>query len=212
MRPALSSRCTRLSIGQRSRSLRLCHSILAHSVRLGSSIVGHPTRPLCRPQTIKPNPYESQPGQFDRSFENMTGTLESRMIFTQHNFVKGCIYDVVVGEESQSQLKRVAEQQYHGREEAKPAARAARSYFTDADLSPEALHVRSPNLKVAQHAARQAYDENILKVSREEVDFYYAPDTMKQCMQRRAGILACIVGACTMTLCGWRRLSSYMRD
>lgn len=169
------------------------------------------TRVLRRPQTIKPNPNEAVSGQFDRSFEKMTATIEERLPLRQRNVLHGSLYDTLFGEESEQAQKEAAQDDIHGREAEKPAARQARSYFSDADLSPEALHVRSPRLKVAMNQQRLKYDKSVLKTTKEAPEYYYAEKTLEEKQRRRMGIIGvCLVlgGGSTWAL---SRLGAYMR-
>lgn len=167
---------------------------------------------LYRPQAVKPNPFHTESGKFDQSFEKMTERIESRMPMRERQVLSGSIYDHAFGEESEEAMKRAAHDDVFGTEPEKPAARMARSYFTDADLSPEALHVRSPRLKVAQHINRQQYDKNILKTSREPASYYYPMESLAE--KRRRGRRLAMVWLVMLAVMLWQlyRLAIYMRD
>ena len=169
------------------------------------------TRLLRRPQTIKPNPNEATSGHFDKSFEKITETIEARLPFRQRHVAVGNIYDVNFGERTEHDMYKEAEEDLQGREREKPAAKQARSYFTDEDLSPEALHVRSPRLKVAQNIQRQNYDKRILKTTAEAAEYYY-PVLSKEQRQRRNAMLAAGWGAAGLAaFVGLRKAGTYMR-
>lgn len=163
-----------------------------------------------RSRSIKPNPFETKGGRFDTSFEKLTAGIEEVLPLSDRHLKRGTVHDRLFGEEAQNDTKRLAEGQMVGREEETPAARQARSYFSDEDLSPEALHVRSPRLKVAQRAARPTYDKKILKVSKEADQYYYtepSPESIKK--RQRLTFVACVsFGA--VTFCAWEALSAYM--
>nr|CAJ2480462.1 unnamed protein product [Leishmania braziliensis] len=179
---------------------------------LTSSVgVMRPTRLLRRPQTIKPNPNEAMSGQFEKSFEKLTDKIESRLPFRQHHVLHGNIYEQQYGDRSEHDMWVEAQEDLHGREKEKPAARQARSYFSDEDLSPEALHVRSPQLKVAQNFQRQMYDKKILKTTAEPAAYYYPEVTMEEKRLYRWMLIAGWSAVGVMTLMGLRRLGEYMR-
>ncbi|KAG5492511.1 hypothetical protein JKF63_01089 [Porcisia hertigi] len=161
----------------------------------------HPTRLLRRPQTMKPNPNEATSGQFEKSFEKMTDKIESRLPFRQHHVLHGNIYEQQYGDRSEHDMWLEAQEDLHGREKEKPAARQARSYFSEEDLSPTAMHVRSPQLKVAQNLQRQTYDKKILKTTAEPAAYYYPEMTMREKQVRRWKLIAVwsIVGVGTLT-------------
>ncbi|RNF15184.1 uncharacterized protein Tco025E_05633 [Trypanosoma conorhini] len=170
------------------------------------------TRVLLRPQTIKPNPAHTPSGKFDRSFEKLSGELENRMPFRQQQILFGSKYDHNFGEESYEALKQAAQDDIYGREPEKAAAQQARSYFTGDDLSPTALHVKSPLLKVAQLQQRQKYDKKILKTSQEPTEYYYHREAPAR---RRARHRVMAVGAAVGLGAAWwglRRLRRYMLE
>ncbi|KEG09887.1 hypothetical protein DQ04_04491050 [Trypanosoma grayi] len=146
---------------------------------------------LLRPQTIKPNPAHTPSGKFDRSFEKLSSELENRMPFRQQQILYGSKYDRNFGEESYDEMRQAAQDDIYGREQEKAAARQARSYFTGDDLSPTALHVKSPRLKVAQHQQRQKYDKRILKTTKEAAEYYYERESPEQRRIRRRVIAVC---------------------
>ncbi|KPI84384.1 hypothetical protein ABL78_6565 [Leptomonas seymouri] len=188
-----------------------CTRVFSSSSAASPAGVLQATRLLRRPQTIKPNPNEATSGQFDKSFEKITDTIESRLPFRQRHVAVGNIYDVNFGERTEHDMYKEAEEDLHGREKEKPAARQARSYFSDEDLSPEALHARSPHLKVAQNYQRQQYDKKILKTTAEPLEYYYPVLTKKQ-RQRRNAMLAAGWGAVGIaTFVGLRKAGAYMR-
>ncbi|KAG5466678.1 hypothetical protein LSCM1_00847 [Leishmania martiniquensis] len=168
------------------------------------------TRPLRRPQTIKPNPNEATSGQFEKSFEKLTDKIESRLPFRQHHVLRGNIYEQQYGDRSEHDMKVEAQEDLHGCEREKPAARQARSYFSDEDLSPEAMHVRSPRLKVAQNLHRQAYDKKILKTTAEPAAYYYTELTMEEKRLHRWKLIAGWSAVGVVTLMGLQRLGEYM--
>ncbi|CCW64884.1 unnamed protein product [Phytomonas sp. EM1] len=172
----------------------------------------HTSRLLRRSQTIKPNPFETSSGNFDKSFEKMVGNIEMQLPFRQHHFSKGYMYDRNFGEENADAMRDAAKADVHGTEPERPAAKQARSYFTDEDLSPEALHVRSPRLKVAQHIQRQEYDRSLLKTSSEPMEYYYPPVSAEEKRKKRMWITAGIAGGVGVVWYGCRRLGMYMRS
>ncbi|AYU82894.1 hypothetical protein conserved [Leishmania donovani] len=177
-----------------------------------SSVGGmRPSRLLRRPQTIKPNPNEATSGQFERSFEKLTDKIESRLPFRQHHVLHGNIYEQPYGERSEHDMWVEAQEDLHGREKEKPAARQVRSYFSDEDLSPEAMHVRSPQLKVAQNLQRQAYDKKILKTTAEPAAYYYPVVTLEEKRRYRWKLIAGWSAVGMMTLTGLRHLCEHMR-
>lgn len=176
-----------------------------------AALAMHPTRLLRRPQTIKPNPNESRSGQFDKSFEKLTSTIESRLPFRQHHLSKGNLHEHLYGERSDEEMRAEAEEDLQGREKEKPAARQARSYFTDADLSPEAMHVRSPQLKVAQNQERLNYDKKILKTTAEAAEYYYPVLTLEQKRVYRMKLLAGWGAVAAATYVGLCKLGHHMR-
>ncbi|KAG5491967.1 hypothetical protein GH5_00864 [Leishmania sp. Ghana 2012 LV757] len=177
-----------------------------------SSVGGvRPTRLLRRPQTIKPNPNEATSGQFEKSFEKLTDKIESRLPFRQHHVLYGNIYEQQYGDRSEHDMRVEAQEDLHGREKEKPVARQARSYFSNEDLSPEAMHVRSPQLKVAQNLQRQAYDKKILKTTAEPAAYYYPQVTMEEKRLYRWKLIFGWSTVGVMTLMGLRRLGEYMR-
>lgn len=141
----------------------------------------------------------------------MTDKIESRLPFRQHHVLHGNIYEHPYGERSEHDMWVEAQEDLHGREKEKPAARQARSYFSDEDLSPEALHVRSPQLKVAQNLQRQAYDKKILKTTAEPAAYYYPVVTLEEKRRYRWKLIAGWSTAGVMTLTGLRHLCEYMR-
>ncbi|GET92603.1 hypothetical protein, conserved [Leishmania tarentolae] len=169
------------------------------------------TRLLRRPQTIKPNPNEATSGQFERSFEKLTDKIESRLPFRQHHVIHGNIYEQMYGEKSEHDMWVEAQEDLHGREKEKPAARQARSYFSDRDLSPEAMRVRSPQLKVAQNLQRQQYDKKILKTTAEPAVYYYPVVTLEEKRRYRWKLIAGWSAAGMAMLTGLQRLCEYMR-
>eukprot|EP00796_Vickermania_ingenoplastis_P005552 gene5552-4006_t len=121
--------------------------------------------------------------------EKLTAQIEERLPMSQKNFLRGSAHDRLFGEETDVELKRAAQDDLHGREEEKPAARMARSYFSDQDLSPEAMHVRSPHLKVAQNRKRVQYDKRTLNTSREPEEYYYKePSPQEMARQQRSSL------------------------
>ncbi|CBH10967.1 hypothetical protein, conserved [Trypanosoma brucei gambiense DAL972] len=185
------------------------------SYRVYSSSTSGALRPSCRvlrPQTIKPNPAHTPSGKFDRSFEKLSSEIENRMPFRQQQILFGSKYDRNFGEESQDELKKAAQDDLFGREPERAAARQARSYFTGDDLSPTALHVKSPRLKVSQLQHRQNYDKNILKTSKEADDYYYRRETPSERGARRRVLYSVAsvvgIGACWGTYC----LCQYMLE
>ncbi|CCD15719.1 unnamed protein product [Trypanosoma congolense IL3000] len=179
------------------------------SVRLYSSSVSGAlrcTRVFTRPQTIKPNPAHTSSAKFDRSFEKLSSEIENRLPFRQQQILFGSKYDRNFGEESQDELRKAAAEDLFGQEPERAAARQARSYFTGDDLSPAALHVRSPRLKVAQLQHRQAYDKSILKTSREPSEYYYRRDTTVEHVARRRLLYALASGVGVVACWGLYRL------
>ncbi|KAH9597408.1 hypothetical protein LSM04_004083 [Trypanosoma melophagium] len=178
----------------------------------GGTVALHPTPPRLRPQTIKPNPAHTPSGKFDRSFEKLSGELESRMPFRQQYVLFGNKYDRNFGEESYEELRQAAQDDIHGREPERAAARQARSYFTGDDLSPTALHVQSPRLKVAQQPQRQKYDKTILKTSAEAPEYYYVRAQPTQ--RRRERVVKWVVAAAAVWTMGrgMHRLYLYMLE
>lgn len=170
----------------------------------------HSSRVLLRPRAPKANPHETQSGQFDKSFEKLTAQIEERLPFSQKNFIRGSVHDRLFGEETDTDLKKAAQDDLHGREPEKPAAKMARSYFSDEDLSPEALHVRSPHLKVSQNIQRQNYDKKILNTSNESKEYYYnEPSPQEKAFQQRVRIVAFISSAVVIWFsCKW--IAAYM--
>lgn len=157
--------------------------------------------PICRrPRAPKANPNETMSGRYDKSFEKLTAQIEERLPFSQKNVLRGSVHDRLFGEESETDLKKAAQDDLHGREEEKPAAKMARSYFSNEDLSPEALHVRSPRLKVAQNIERQKYDKRLLNTSSEPMEYYYDDHSQVEGKQRFLFIVMSIAGCCA--LCG----------
>ncbi|KAK7194659.1 hypothetical protein NESM_000384800 [Novymonas esmeraldas] len=169
------------------------------------------TQLLRRPQTMKPNPNEATSGQFEKSFEKMTDKIESRLPLRQHHVLHGSIHEQQYGNRTETEMWREAQEDLHGREREKPAARQARSYFSDEDLSPEALHVRSTRLKVSQNQQRQAIDKKVLKTTSEPAAYYYPSLTMEEKQRRWRRLMAGwgVVGVAT--LAGLRHVSDYMR-
>ncbi|ESL11534.1 hypothetical protein TRSC58_00712 [Trypanosoma rangeli SC58] len=170
------------------------------------------TRVLLRPQTVKPNPARTPSGKFDRSFEKLSGEIENRMPFRQKQILFGSKYDHNFGEEGYEALKQAAQDDIYGRETEKPAARQARSYFTGDDLSPTAMHVKSPRLKVSQLQHRQMYDKDILKTSQEPTEYYYHRETQSE-RRRRHSVMA-VCGAVGLATAWWglHRLRCYMLE
>lgn len=165
---------------------------------------------LLRPRAPKSNPHETATGKFDKSFEKLTAQIEERLPMSQRNIIRGSAHDRLFGEESEVDLKKAAQDDLHGREEEKPAARVARSYFSDQDLSPEALHVRSPRLKVAQNYQRLQYDKSTLNTSREAPEYYYSTPTPEALRRRRIMQAAGSIVFCVLGVYSWRAASSYM--
>ncbi|KPA85970.1 hypothetical protein ABB37_00265 [Leptomonas pyrrhocoris] len=186
------------------------HTVVGSSAVSPAGVFQH-TRLLRRPQTIKPNPNEATSGQFDKSFEKITETIESRLPFRQRHVAVGNIYDANFGEKSEHDMYKEAEEDLLGKEKEKPAARQARSYFSDEDLSPEALHVRSPHLKVAQNIQRQQYDPKILKTTAEASEYYYPALTKEQQRKRNAMLAAGWGTVGIATFVGLRKAGAYMR-
>ncbi|ORC84650.1 uncharacterized protein TM35_000421080, partial [Trypanosoma theileri] len=170
----------------------------------------HSTPIRLRPQTIKPNPAHTPSGKFDRSFEKLSGELESRMPFRQQQVLFGNKYDRNFGEESYEEMKQAAQDDIHGREPERAAARQARSYFTGDDLSPTALHVQSPRLKVAQHPQRQKYNKQILKTSKEAPEYYYVRE--KSTWKRRVFVWGGTLVGVWSVCWGMYRLYLYMLE
>ncbi|EAN94004.1 hypothetical protein C3747_70g238 [Trypanosoma cruzi] len=171
-----------------------------------------PTAVLLRPQTIKPNPAHTPSGKFDRSFEKLSGEIESRMPFRQQQILFGSKYDHNFGEENQDAMRQAAKDDVYGREPERAAARQARSYFTGDDLSPTALHVKSPRLKVSQQQHRQKYDKNILKTSQESAEYYYHRESTSERSVRRGVMTACGAVGLAGTCWGLRLLCQYMLE
>lgn len=168
------------------------------------------TRPLLLPKTVKPNPFTTESGQFDRSFEKTVSSLEQKLPFRQHHFLKGSMYDRGFGEEGAEEMKEAAREDLEGREPERPAARQVRSYFTGDDLSPEALHVHSPRLKAAQLVQRQYYDKSILKTSSEPKEYYYKEYSLREKRFQAFACWACVALCGAVAYVGWRRLVAYM--
>lgn len=153
-------------------------TVLRNTYRMKSSTAFfHCTRVNWSTRAPKTNPNETQSGRFDKSFEKLTAMIEERLPMSQKNCIRGTVHDRLFGEESDVDLRKAAQDDLHGREEEKVAAKIARSYFSEEDLSPEALHVRSPHLKVAQNIQRQYYDKKILNTSNESEAYYYKIDS-----------------------------------
>lgn len=169
------------------------------------------TRPMLRPRAPKANPNETKSGQFDRSFERLTQQIEDQLPLSERNVLRGNLHDRLFGEESAPDLRRAAEKDLHGREEEKTAAKVVRSYFSDEDLSPEALHVRSPHLKVAQHVQRQHYDKSLLNTSKESTEYYYEPLSPQQQQRRRLVHASVALGCAIGTYYAFSLFGSYMR-
>jgi hypothetical protein len=199
------------AFASRARSTITTNTALSPSCAVSSVGVLRPTQLLRRPQTVKPNPHEATSGQFDKSFEKMTETIESRLPFRQRHVAKGNIYDVNFGERTEHDMYKEAEEDLQGREKEKPAARQARSYFSDEDLSPEAMHVRSPRLKVAQNIQRQNYDKSILKTTAEPSEYYYPVQTKEQRKKRNAMLAAGWGTVGIITFVGLKKAGAYMR-
>lgn len=153
-----------------------------------------------RPRAPKANPNETTSGRYDKSFEKLTAQIEERLPFSQKNVLRGSVHDRLFGEESEDDLKKAAQDDLHGREDEKPAAKMARSYFSDEDLSPEALHVRSPRLRVAQNLERQKYDKKLLNTSREPIQYYYLNNSLNEKKQRLLRMSVAIVFFCALAV------------
>ncbi|CCW71919.1 unnamed protein product [Phytomonas sp. Hart1] len=169
-----------------------------------------PSRPLHRPQTIKPNPFETSSGKFDQSFEKTLGNIEAQLPFRQHHFTKGYMYDRTFGDETQEAMWESAKADLHGKEPERTAAKVARSYFSETDLSPEALHVHSPRLKAAQQIQRQEYDKALLKTTGEPLEYYYPFVSVEAKRRKQMWIIAGIAGGVGLVWYGCRRLTVYM--
>lgn len=156
------------------------------------------SRVWIRPRAPKANPNETMSGRYDKSFEKLTAQIEERLPFSQRNVIRGSVHDRLFGEETEMDLKKAARDDLHGREEEKPAAKMARSYFSDEDLSPEALHVRSPRLKVAQNIERQRYEKKLLNTSSEPIEYYYDAPSREKGNHRIFRMTMLFAGCCTL--------------
>lgn len=153
-----------------------------------------------RPRAPKANPNETASGRYDKSFEKLTAQIEERLPFSQKNVLRGSVHDRLFGEESEDDMKKAAQDDLHGREDEKPAAKMARSYFSDEDLSPEALHVRSPRLRVSQNLERQKYDKKLLNTSSEPIEYYYLEESSSEKKHRFLLMSVTIVVCCTLAV------------
>lgn len=180
----------------------------------------HPTRAALRKPTIKSNPFETQPGKYDQSFEKMTETIESRLPFRQRHMQHGSLYDRLYGEKTEEEENQVRDEDMYGHEFERPAQRAARQYLGDGDLLKEegqasaarAAATKRLRVKAAEAHLRRPYDKNAAKRSSEPEEYYYPSLTLEQ--KRRRQAVRVVLGGAGVAAAyeGWKRLSAYMRS
>ncbi|CAD2214584.1 hypothetical protein AGDE_01337 [Angomonas deanei] len=192
----------------------------------------HLTVVLHRPQTIKPNPHQTTAGQYDKSFERVTNTIESRLLFRQENFPKMNLYDGAWGEETQHQLKQAAKEDVTGQEPETPGARQARSFFIDKEVNADSPYadfginnknyysptreawrekVRSNKNKISKIPQKLSVNKNILEQSEEPAEYYYPMVSLEEKKRKNRMMAAAGVAVVIVSYECLSRLGEYMR-
>lgn len=111
----------------------------------------------------------TNPGQFEKSFERVVGTIQERHPF---QVIKGNPYDVQFGEMGFLSKQEKAKEMAEGKETEGGREKLRNRLTGEAPLTPESVGA-DPMQKLARERVRQKLDPRILKESKEAPEFYY---------------------------------------